>query len=216
MFPALAGRFFTTEPPGKPSYDLWVGHNSARNNHRKLSEWGEGWRNVIRLSFWKDHLGGWEAGSSVRRLPHKMPRDGDSGEPGVGPTVQVNLRIIWLWQRTSLVAQMVKHLPTMRETWVQSLAQEDLLGKKMAIHSHGWRSPVGYSPWGCKELDTTERLHSLTMTFVLPLNSSVNLSILLCISLFDTRYCCVLICCKHVGNSMLIKMNINSQNIKAC
>ena len=23
----------------------------------------------------------------------------------------------------------------------------------------GWRSLVGYSPWGCKELDTTERLH---------------------------------------------------------
>ena len=25
---------------------------------------------------------------------------------------------------------------------------------------HGWRSLVGYSPWGCKELDTTEQLHS--------------------------------------------------------
>ena len=25
--------------------------------------------------------------------------------------------------------------------------------------SHGQRSLVGYSPWGCKELDTTERLH---------------------------------------------------------
>ena len=25
--------------------------------------------------------------------------------------------------------------------------------------SHGWRSLVGCSPWGCKELDTTERLH---------------------------------------------------------
>ena len=25
--------------------------------------------------------------------------------------------------------------------------------------SHAWRSLVGYSPWGCKELDTTERLH---------------------------------------------------------
>ena len=24
---------------------------------------------------------------------------------------------------------------------------------------HGWRSLVGYSPWGCEELDTTERLH---------------------------------------------------------
>ena len=25
--------------------------------------------------------------------------------------------------------------------------------------SHGWRSLIGYSPWGCRELDTTERLH---------------------------------------------------------
>ena len=37
--------------------------------------------------------------------------------------------------RTSLVAQMVKHVPTMRETQVQSLGQEDLLEKEMAIHS---------------------------------------------------------------------------------
>ena len=36
---------------------------------------------------------------------------------------------------TSPVAQMVKHLPTMRETQVQSLGQEDLLEKEMAINS---------------------------------------------------------------------------------
>ena len=36
---------------------------------------------------------------------------------------------------TSLVAQMVKRLPTRRETWVQSLGWEDLLEKEMAIHS---------------------------------------------------------------------------------
>ena len=35
----------------------------------------------------------------------------------------------------SLVAQRVKRLPTMRETWVQSLGQEDLLEKEMAPHS---------------------------------------------------------------------------------
>ena len=29
----------------------------------------------------------------------------------------------------------VKHLPTMRETWVQSLGREDLLEKEMATHS---------------------------------------------------------------------------------
>ena len=54
----------------------------------------------------------------------------------------------------------------MRETQVQSLGQEDPLEKEMATHFstlawkiHGWRSLVGYSPWGCKESDTTERLH---------------------------------------------------------
>ena len=29
--------------------------------------------------------------------------------------------------------------------------------------SHGWRSLVGYCPWDRKELDTTERLHSLIL-----------------------------------------------------
>ena len=36
---------------------------------------------------------------------------------------------------TSLVAQTVKHLSTMRETWVQSLGQEDSLEKELATHS---------------------------------------------------------------------------------
>ena len=35
----------------------------------------------------------------------------------------------------SLVAQMVKNLPAMQETWVQSLGQEDSLEKEMATHS---------------------------------------------------------------------------------
>ena len=44
---------------------------------------------------------------------------------------------------TSLVAQMVKRLPTMQETRVQSLGQEDLLEKEMAIHSSilAWKIP---------------------------------------------------------------------------
>ena len=44
---------------------------------------------------------------------------------------------------TSLVAQTVKHLPTMWKTRVQSLGQEDLLEKEMATHSSilAWRIP---------------------------------------------------------------------------
>ena len=48
-----------------------------------------------------------------------------------------------LEERASLVAQMVKHLPAMWETQVQSLGWEDPLEKEMAIHSStlGWKIP---------------------------------------------------------------------------
>ena len=68
--------------------------------------------------------------------------------------------------RASLAAQMVKCLPTMRETWVRSLGREDLLEKEwqptpvlLPGESHGGRSLVGHSPWDHKESDTTEQLH---------------------------------------------------------
>ena len=62
------------------------------------------------------------------------------------------------------LAQTVKHLPTMRETWVQSLGREDSLEKEMATHSStlAWKVPwtvelgAGYCSWGRKELGTTE------------------------------------------------------------
>ena len=67
------------------------------------------------------------------------------------------------------MAQMVKRLPTMQKTGVQSLGQEDLLKKEMATYSSilAWKipwteEPVGYSPWGRKESDTTERLQFLS------------------------------------------------------
>ena len=75
--------------------------------------------------------------------------------------------------KASLVAQMVKTLPAMWETWVQSLSREDLLEKEMATHSNTfvWKiprmeDPGGYSPWGRKELDTTERLHFTSLHFL--------------------------------------------------
>ena len=46
------------------------------------------------------------------------------------------------------VAQMVKNLPAMKETWVRSLGQEDPLEKGMAIHSSilAWRIPCMEKP----------------------------------------------------------------------
>ena len=75
----------------------------------------------------------------------------------------------------SLVAQRVKNLPAMWETWVPYLGWEDTLEEGMATHSSilawripgkgalpgslGYRSLVGYSPWGRKQSDMTERLY---------------------------------------------------------
>ena len=72
----------------------------------------------------------------------------------------------WLWATwSSLVYKTVKNLPATHKTWVQSMGQEDPLEKGMATQSSvlAWRIPwqrslEGYCPWGCKELDTTERL----------------------------------------------------------
>ena len=58
------------------------------------------------------------------------------------------------------MAQTVKNLPAMQETWVWSPGWEDPLEKEMAIH--GQRSLVGYSSQCHKELDTTEQLHTHT------------------------------------------------------
>ena len=46
------------------------------------------------------------------------------------------------------LAQMVKRLPTMRETWVRSLGQEDLLEKVKATHSStlAWKIPWTEEP----------------------------------------------------------------------
>ena len=71
----------------------------------------------------------------------------------------------------SLVAQRLERLPAMQETRVWSLSRKIPWRRKwqptpvfLPGESHGGSSLVGYSPWGPKELDTTERLHSLTHT----------------------------------------------------
>ena len=48
----------------------------------------------------------------------------------------------------SLVAQRLKHLPAMQETWVRTLGQEDPLEKGEATHSHilAWRIPWTEEP----------------------------------------------------------------------
>ena len=93
--------------------------------------------------------------------PALIPGLGSSPREGTGYPLQYS------W--ASLGAQMVKNPPAMPETWVRSLGWEDPLEEGMAAHSvflpgesHGHRSLVGYSPFGHKKLDTTERLSTHT------------------------------------------------------
>ena len=60
----------------------------------------------------------------------------------------------WIVHAASLVAHMVKRLPVMWETWVQSLGQEDPLEKEMATHSSvlAWRIPGTGEPGGLPSL----------------------------------------------------------------
>ena len=64
-----------------------------------------------------------------------------------------------------MVSQTVKNLPEVWETQVRSLGREILWRRRwqptpglLPGKTHGQRSLAGYSPWGCKESDTTEPL----------------------------------------------------------
>ena len=67
--------------------------------------------------------------------PHSIPGSGRSAGEGIGYPPQDS------W--ASLVAQLVKNPPAMRETWVQFLGREDPLEKGKATHSSilAWRIP---------------------------------------------------------------------------
>ena len=114
-------------------------------------------------------------------IPKKFP-DSSAGEesicnvgdpgpiPGLGRSPEgIGFPLQYSW--AFLVAQMVKNLPAMQETWIWSLGWEDPLKKGMATHSnivaHWQRSLVGYSPWDCTESDTTEWLSTVMLISLL-------------------------------------------------
>ena len=69
-------------------------------------------------------------------------------------------------EQSSLVVQLVKHLPAMLETQIQSLGQEDSLEKEVATHSSvlAWKNPMDRGVWWtaihrvAKESGTTEHV----------------------------------------------------------
>ena len=67
--------------------------------------------------------------------------------------------------KASLIAQSVKNPPAIQETWVRSWVGKIPWRRKwqstpvlLPGRSHGQRNLEGYSPWGHKELTTTEQL----------------------------------------------------------
>ena len=60
------------------------------------------------------------------------------------------------------MAQMVQHLSTMQETWVQSLGREDPLEKEMATHSSNlaWKIPWTEEPDGLQSVGTQRVRHN--------------------------------------------------------
>ena len=100
-------------------------------------------------------------------MKHKM----ESRLPGE-ISIRSDMQIIPPYGRkTYLVAQMVKHLPTMQETQVQSLGWEDPLEKEMATHSStlarkiSWTEEHGrLQSRGHSQSDRTEQLHFLSLT----------------------------------------------------
>ena len=97
--------------------------------------------------------------------PGSIPGSGRSTAEGIGYPLQC------FW--ASLEAQLVKNLPAMWDTWVQSLGWEDPLEKGKATHSSilAWRIPwTVQCAWGCRESDTSEcisLLHKLSQSCLL-------------------------------------------------
>ena len=62
----------------------------------------------------------------------------------------------------SLVAQRLKRLPAMRETWVRSMGREDPLEKEMATHSSilAWRIPWAEEPGGLQSMGSQTSGHN--------------------------------------------------------
>ena len=76
--------------------------------------------------------------------------------------IRINISQCLLCQVCALVAQWVKHLPPMRETWVRSLGWEDPLEKEMATHSSilAWRIPWTEEPGRLQSMGSQRVRHS--------------------------------------------------------
>ena len=94
--------------------------------------------------------------------PGSIPGSGRSPGEGMGYPLQYS----WI----SLVAQLVKNPPAVREAWIQFLGWEDPWRRERLPTPVFWPGEFHglYSPWGHKELNTAERLCYYVSSFALP------------------------------------------------
>ena len=73
-----------------------------------------------------------------------------------------------IYLMTSLVAQMIKHLPTMQETQVQSLGRRDLLEKEIATHSSilAWKTPWTEEPGRLQSMGSQRVIHNWVTSLI--------------------------------------------------
>ena len=125
---------------------LWEKRKLWPSNKWKMRRWS--WCVHVTVGFPDSSAGKestWNAGD-----PSLIPGSGKSTEEGIGYPLQYS------W--ASRVAQLVKSLPAMQETWVQSLGWEDALEKGKATHSRILAQRI---PWTVQSMGlqgvTTER-----------------------------------------------------------
>ena len=110
---------------------------------------------------------------------------------GKSPGEEIGYPLHYSW--ASLVSQLVKDLPGRQDTWVPSMFWEDPLEEGIPTHYSilAWRIPkargacLAYTTWGCKELDTTERLSTYcekTLSKLKLENSLILMKVINCIT----------------------------------
>ena len=126
------------------------------------------------------------------------------------------------------MAQTIKNLSAMRETWVWSLGQENPLEKRTATHSvflpgesHEQRSLAGYYPWGRRlghDWATNTYTHSHTFTYLtyyLGLTISIQPGLPCIIIIYIHIYVCVCVCVYiYIYKCHLPCHTINSTKVK--
>ena len=132
-------------------------HSKKKKKKHRIGIW------EFRLSYKILHLHThWSCTLGQRNALFSLPTKWHQPKMTRGALVTMNndlLKTDWVWDfirkpRASLVAQMVKHLPAMQETRVQSLCWEDPLEKEMATH-------LRTLPWKIPWTEEPRRLQSM-------------------------------------------------------